>query len=60
MKAYVTTTGALFAVLVALHVWRAFVEGSSMFKDPFFIATTATSAALAVWACRLLTKTPKA
>ncbi len=60
MKAYVITTGTLFTVLVALHVWRAFLEGSSMFKDPFFIATTATSAALAVWAYRLLTKTPKA
>ena len=60
MKAYVMTTGALFAVLVVLHVWRALVEGSSLLKDPFFIATTLAAAALAVWACRLLTKTPKA
>jgi hypothetical protein len=60
MKAYVTTTGALFAVLVVLHLWRGMVEGSSMLKDPFYIATTAASAALAVWAWRLLSKTPKA
>jgi hypothetical protein len=60
MKAYVTTTGALFAALVVLHVWRGIAEGSSLLKDPFYIATTVASAALAAWAWRLLSKAPKA
>ncbi len=60
MKAYVITTGALFAVLVALHIWRAVAEGPSLYRDPFYIVTTVAGAALAVWAFRLLSKMPKA
>jgi len=60
MKAYVTTTGALFALLVLLHLWRAFVEGKQMFTDPFFICTTLLSAGLAVWAWRVRAKIPPA
>ena len=59
MKAYVTTTGALFALLVLVHVWRAFVEGPQLFREPFYIGITVASAGLAVWACRLLMKMPK-
>ena len=60
MKSYVTATGALFALLVVVHVWRAIVEGSSQFKDPFYIASTVACAAFAVWAWRVLSKIPKA
>lgn len=53
MKAYVTTTGALFGLLVAVHIWRAIAEGGSMLKDPFYIAVTLASAVLAAWAWRV-------
>jgi hypothetical protein len=53
MKAYVITTGAVFAPLVLLHLWRAFVEGLHLFSEPFFVASTAAAAGLAVWAWRV-------
>jgi hypothetical protein len=59
MKAYVITTGALFAVLVLLHLWRAIVEGMQQFRDPFFVTMTAACAGLAVWAWRVHGKIPK-
>ena len=40
MKTYVMTTGAVFALLVAVHVWRAVEEGAGILKDPFFVAVT--------------------
>jgi hypothetical protein len=58
MKAYVTTTGALFALLVAMHVWRAIAEGGSMFKDPIYIVSTVACAGLAIWAWRVRRKVP--
>jgi hypothetical protein len=58
MKAYVTTTGVLFALLVAAHVWRAIAEGGSLFKDPFFIGSTVACAGLAIWAWRVRMKIP--
>ena len=58
MKAYVTTTGVLFALLVVLHVWRAFAEGGSEFKSPIYIASTVACAALAIWAWRVRSKIP--
>jgi hypothetical protein len=60
MKAYVTTTGALFTLLVLVHVWRAIAEGPSMLKDPFYILVTVACAALAVWAWRVRSTLPKA
>ncbi len=60
MKAYVTTTGALFALLVLVHLWRALAEGPQKFADPFFICTTVLSAGLAVWAYRVRAKIPRA
>jgi hypothetical protein len=60
MKAYVTTTGVLFALLVAAHVWRAIAEGGSRFKDPIFLVSTVACAVLAVWAWRVRGKIPSA
>ncbi len=53
MKAYVTTTGALFGLLVLVHIWRAIAEGGPMLKDPFYILITVVCAALAAWAWRV-------
>jgi len=58
MKAYVATTGLVFAALTLVHVWRFIEEGEPVLKDPWFVAITAVSAVLALWALRLL-RAPK-
>jgi hypothetical protein len=54
MKAYVMATGAVFGLLTAVHLWRAFVEGPHLVTDPWFVVITVAAAALCLWACRLL------
>ncbi len=54
MKAYLVTTGSLFAVLTVLHVWRIIEEGPQLARNPWWILITIAAAALAVWAWRLL------
>jgi hypothetical protein len=56
MKAYLITTGIIFALIVAAHILRAIAEGPQVVKDPFFILLTLLAAGLSVWACRLLKK----
>ena len=53
MKAYVVTTGAVFALLTAVHVWRMLVE-RNLLAEPWFLLITAATALLALWAWRLL------
>jgi hypothetical protein len=60
VKAYVTTTGALFSLLVLVHIWRVIAEGSSMLKDPFYVLITVACAALAAWAWHVRRKLPNA
>lgn len=54
MKAYLVTTAIIFGLITVAHVWRAVVEGSHVATDPVFILLTVLSAALCIWACRLL------
>jgi hypothetical protein len=54
MKAYVMTTGVLFGLLTAVHVWRFIDEGSPILRDPWYIGITVASTALCLWAIRLL------
>jgi hypothetical protein len=58
MKAYLFTTGALFAVLAVAHVLRTIAEWSRVAADPWFIlegpGIGLLAAALCVWAWRLL------
>ena len=58
MKAYLFTTGALFAVLALAHLARTFAEASRLRSDPGFIlegpGIGIIAAAIAVWAWRLL------
>jgi hypothetical protein len=60
MKAYLITTGILFALITGAHIWRAFVEGPQMAKDPIFILLTILAASLSIWAWRLLRTLPRA
>jgi len=59
MKAYLATTGALFALLTVVHIWRIAAEGMSLARDPWYLLITATAAALSIWAMRLL-RAPRA
>ena len=54
MRAYVITTGAIFGLLAAAHVWRILGENRQLARDPSFIIITAISAALCVWAFRVV------
>jgi hypothetical protein len=56
MNTYVRTTGLLFGLLTAVHVWRM-LEERELLTEPWYLAVTATAAALALWAWRLLSLT---
>ncbi len=53
MKAYLLTTGSLFALLTLVHLWRITQE-PHLATDPGYLLITVASAALSVWAWRLL------
>lgn len=52
MKAYVLTTGVLFALVTVAHVLRMFEEGRGA-MNPWYVAITLVTAGLAVWAWRV-------
>lgn len=58
MKAYLLTTGGLFALLALAHLARTIAESSRLRSDPGFIlegpGLGILAAAIAVWAWRLL------
>jgi hypothetical protein len=54
MKAYLMTTGLIFALIVVAHLSRMIVESAALARDPAYLAPTLLSAALAVWAGVLL------
>jgi hypothetical protein len=54
MKAYVITTGLLFGFLTLAHLLRIFLENRNLATDPFYVLITVATAALSVWAWRLL------
>ncbi|MGE5194211.1 MAG: hypothetical protein ACM3U2_17095 [Deltaproteobacteria bacterium] len=57
MKAYLITTGAIFGLIAAAHLWRAIAEGTNLTTEPVHYliecALGVLAAALAVWAGRL-------
>ena len=54
MRAYLITTGVLFLLVAAAHVWRVVAESRALASDPWFVLLTVLSAAMSVWAFRLL------
>jgi hypothetical protein len=54
MKAYVWTTGVIFGLLTVAHVWRVIEEGMDLAMDPWYVLITMATAALCIWAWRLL------
>jgi hypothetical protein len=54
MRAYVMTTGAVFALITLAHVLRIVAEGLHLLTEPLWVLLTAATAALSIWAWRLL------
>ncbi|PYS57075.1 MAG: hypothetical protein DMF76_23245 [Acidobacteria bacterium] len=54
MKAYVITTGVIFALLTLAHLLRIIMEWPHLAKDPFFLLITVAAGGLCLWAWRLL------
>ncbi len=58
MKAYVTTTGAIFGLLTLAHVWRI-IEERHLASDPWYLLITVAAAALSVWAWLVLRRSSR-
>ncbi|MGH7503690.1 MAG: hypothetical protein ACREL7_18345 [Longimicrobiales bacterium] len=56
MKAYLVTTGTLFALIVVAHLMRIVDEGPALVSDPWWVLLTVAAAALSVWAWRLVSR----
>jgi membrane associated rhomboid family serine protease len=54
MKAYVITSGAIFGVLAIAHLLRIAMENRHLATEPVFVLITLASAALCIWAWRVL------
>jgi hypothetical protein len=54
MKIYVMTTGTVFGLITVAHVLRIIAEGPHLMTDPWFVLLTVATAALCLWAWRLL------
>ena len=59
MKAYIATTGTVFGLITLAHIWRAIAEGQNLAKQPWYILLTIATAALCIWALRLLWRFPR-
>jgi hypothetical protein len=54
MRAYVLTTGILFALLTAAHVWRIVAESHRLATEPDFVIITLAAAGMSLWAFLLV------
>jgi hypothetical protein len=52
MKAYILTSGVIFALLALSHVARVLLESWTLAQRPEFVAISLVAAAMAVWAYR--------
>jgi hypothetical protein len=53
VKTYVMLTGIVFGLITLAHVWRAIEEGPHVL-NPWWILITIVTAALSIWAFRLV------
>jgi hypothetical protein len=58
MRVYLWTTGAVFGLVTAAHVWRVIAERPSLATEPSFVLLTLAAAGLGLWAWRLLRRLP--
>ncbi len=54
MKAYVITSGVIFALLAIAHIARILVENRHLVTEPVFVVITLISAGLSIWAWLVL------
>ena len=59
MKSYIITTGAVFGLLTLAHIWRFIEEGPHLMTQIPWVLITLAAAALFLWACRLLWRSPR-
>ena len=59
MRAYLVTTGVMFALIAVAHVWRIAVESRALATEPWFMGLTIVAVAMSVWAFRLLRTSPR-
>jgi hypothetical protein len=58
MKTYVAITGVLFALVVAAHVWRMFLEPRLVHEASFWLIT-AFAAGMSAWAFIVLRRSSR-
>jgi hypothetical protein len=49
MRAYIITTGIIFALITVAHLVRVATESTRFLTDPSFMLLTILSAALTIW-----------
>jgi hypothetical protein len=54
MKAYIVTSGIIFALIAVAHVLRVLAEGTRLIAEPFFILMTLAAIGMALWAWRVV------
>ena len=54
MRAYIITTGLIFALITIAHIVRLVLESTRALTEPLFVLFTILSAAFVVWAITLL------
>jgi len=59
MRAYVLTTGVIFALLAVAHLYRIIAESHSLAADPWFLIITAIAALLSIWAFTVARRIPR-
>jgi hypothetical protein len=59
MKAYIMTSGGVFALLVLAHIARIALEGPRVLNDFWFVFFTVLAAGLSAWAFRVLRLAPR-
>ena len=59
MRAYLITTGVMFALVAVAHVWRIFAESRALATEPWFMGLTILTVVMSVWAFRLLRTAPR-
>ncbi len=58
MKAYLLTTATVFGLITVAHIWRIYVEGMRLAKDPVFVLLTFATTGMCFWAGYLLRRSP--
>jgi hypothetical protein len=53
VKAYLTATCVIFALILLAHIARIAAEGLPAAADPFFLLSTAIAAGMFAWGLRL-------